>query len=104
MGNKLKEEERGEDKPAVTLPGTVEKIIPPIDPRKPETAQIAVDGAEELYQEIRVENTLHDKAGNPVSLKEGAQVEVTIEADPEQTTPRKQPEAKESRSANSAGK
>jgi predicted DNA-binding antitoxin AbrB/MazE fold protein len=39
---------------------------------------------------------LQDEAGNPVSLKEGAEVEVTIEAESEATTPKKQPEAKES--------
>lgn len=75
---------------AVTLPGTVEKIIPAIGPNEPEKAQIAVEGADELYQEIRVENTLQDETGNPVSLKEGAQVEVTIEAPPEATTPQEQ--------------
>jgi hypothetical protein len=30
-----------------------------------------VEGAEDLYREIRVENTLEDGAGNPVALKEG---------------------------------
>ena len=87
---------RAADKAVVTLPGTVEKIIPPIGPSEPEKAQIAVKGAEELYREILVENTLQDEAGNPVSLKEGAEVEVTIEAESEATTPKKQPEAKES--------
>ena len=76
-------------KPAVTLPGTVEKIIPPVDPSEPEKAQIAVEGADELYREIRVENTLQGEAGNPVSLKEGAKVEVTIAAEPEATKPKK---------------
>lgn len=76
------------DKPAVTLPGTVEKIIPPIQAGEPEKAQIAVDGAEELYKEIRVENTLQDGQGNEVALKEGAEVEVTIEAEPEATEPK----------------
>jgi len=74
------------DKIAVTLPGTVEKIIPPIAPAMPEKAQIHIDGAEELYQEIRIENTLQDEAGNTVALKKGAEVEVTIEATPEATT------------------
>ena len=75
------------EKAAITLPGTVEKIIPPIIPNDPEKAQIAVEGAEELYREIRVENTLRDEAGNPVKLKPGAEVEVTIEAHPDATTP-----------------
>jgi len=33
--------------------------------------------------EIRIENTLTDENGEPARLKEGAQVEVTVEADPE---------------------
>ena len=74
------------DKPSTTLPGTVEKIIKPIDPREPEKAQIAVEGAEELYREIRIDNTLKDEKGEEVAIKEGAQVEVTIEADKKDTT------------------
>jgi hypothetical protein len=31
---------------------------------------------------------LQDETGNPVSLKEGAEIEVTIEAEPEQRRPR----------------
>jgi hypothetical protein len=77
-------------KPSVTLPGTVEKIIPPAHPSQPEKAQIGVDGADELYREIRVENTLQDENGKPVALKPGAQVDVTIEADVSETKP-KQP-------------
>ena len=73
------------NKPSVTLPGVVEKVIPPVDPREPEKAQIAVEGAEDLYREIRVENALQDEEGKTVALKPGAKVEVTIEADPEAT-------------------
>jgi len=69
-------------KPSVTLPGTVEKIIPPPHPSQPEKAQIGVEGADDLYREIRVENTLHDENGKPVALKPGVKVDVTIEADP----------------------
>jgi hypothetical protein len=46
------------EKPSTTLSGTVEKIIKPVNPREPEKAQISVEGAERLYQEIRIENTL----------------------------------------------
>src|SRR5271154_7614141 len=80
------EERSMTDKASVTLPGTVEKIIPPIAPELPEKAQIRVDGAEHLYQEIRIENTLQDEAGNTVAVKKGAEVEVTIEAAPDATT------------------
>ena len=84
-----KDEDRPDEKATVTLPGTVEKIIPPITPNRPEKAQIAVEGAEDLYKEIRVENTLQDESGNEVALKKGAKVAVTIEAEPEATEPKK---------------
>jgi len=80
-----------EDKAAVTLPGTVEKIIPPIDPLEPEKAQIGVHGADDLYREIRVQNVLKDSNGQDVILKPGAEVDVTIEAAPRATQPRKLP-------------
>jgi hypothetical protein len=74
------------EKPSTTLPGTVEKVIKSPDPNVPEKAQITVEGAEDLYREIRIENVLTDEKGQIVSLKPGAPVEVTIEADPEDTT------------------
>jgi DNA-binding NarL/FixJ family response regulator len=73
----------------ITKPGTVEKIIKPPDPRDPEKAQINVHGAEPLYQEIRIDNTLTDENGTQVKLKEGATVEVHVEADKSATTPKK---------------
>jgi hypothetical protein len=75
------------DKPNVTLPGTVEKIIPAIG-NEPEKAQITVEGADDLYREVRIENTFQDADGKQVSLKEGAEVDVTIEADPKAAKPK----------------
>jgi hypothetical protein len=72
-----------------TKPGTVEKVVPPVNPRDPEKAQINIPDAEPLYQEIRIDNTLTDENGNEVKLKEGAEVEVHIEADKSATTPKK---------------
>jgi hypothetical protein len=89
MNEKIPEDKNSPEKATVTLPGTVEKIIPPITPALPEKAQIAIKGAEHLYREIRVENTFQDADGNEVSLKKGATVEVTIAADPESTAPKK---------------
>ena len=74
------------DKPSTTLPGTVQKIIKPIDPDAEDTAEISIEKAEDLYREIRVENTLKDEKGEEVALKEGAPVDVTIEADRKDTT------------------
>jgi hypothetical protein len=73
------------EKPSATLTGTVEKIIPSPYEGEPEKAQIAVEGADDLYKEIRVENTLVTEDGEEVRLKKGAQVEVKIEAQPEAT-------------------
>jgi hypothetical protein len=75
------------EKPSTTLPGTVEKIIKPISPDEPEKAQIAIHGADDLYREIRIENTLTDEKGERLSLKKGAHVEVTVEAPLEATIP-----------------
>jgi hypothetical protein len=74
-----------DEKPSATLTGTVEKVIKPPHPDLPEMAQVAVDQAEDLYREIRIENKLTDESGQAVALKPGATVEVTIEADPKDT-------------------
>ena len=57
-------------------------------PGIPEKAQIAVEGADDLYRELRIENKLTDKNGDEVRLKKGAEVDVTIEADKDATTPK----------------
>ena len=75
------------EKPNVTLPGRVEKIIESVGPTEPEKAQISVEGADTLYQEIRIENSLTDEDGRKVRLKKGAEVEVTVEAEKDATTP-----------------
>ena len=67
------------------LPGTVEKIIKPLLPSQPEKAQIDIEGADDLYREIRIENTLTDEHGEEVRLKHGAQVDINIEADTDAT-------------------
>lgn len=70
-------------KATATMPGKVEKVITPHPSSgEPEKAQIAVEGADHLYREIRVPNSLVDNHGHKVKLKEGAEVDVTIEADP----------------------
>ncbi len=75
------------EKPSTTLPAVVEKIIKSPSPNEPEKAQIAVEGADHLYRELRIENALIDENGDKVRLKQGAEVEVTIEAEPEATVP-----------------
>lgn len=97
MSDKSNDDNRDNEKAEVTLPGVVEKVIQPVHPSQPEKAQISVEGAEDLYREIRVENMLQDADGNPVKLKEGAEVEVTIAADPEATTAKDAPDSDETK-------
>ncbi|HZW80120.1 MAG TPA: hypothetical protein VFF50_06600 [Candidatus Deferrimicrobiaceae bacterium] len=77
------------EKPSVKLPGTVEKIIKPSEPGEPEKAQISIEAADDLYREIRIENSLTTKNGEEVGLKQGDEVDVTVEADKEATHPQK---------------
>lgn len=66
--------------------GRVQKIIRPLYPSQPEKAEISVEGADHLYREIRIDNAMEDENGKTVKLKEGAEVNVVIEADKTDTT------------------
>jgi uncharacterized protein YfaS (alpha-2-macroglobulin family) len=68
--------------PSTVLPGTVDKIIPSPRPRQPEKAQIAVNGPDRRYRDLRIENSLTDEHGDDVKLKKGAHVEVTVTSSP----------------------
>jgi hypothetical protein len=68
----------------------VEKIIESPHRDVPEKAEITVHGADDLYREIRIENTLTDENGRAVKLKEGAEVEVTVEAEVAATAPKRE--------------
>lgn len=72
-------------KPSTTVPGTVEKIIQPPDPKLPEKAEIVLHDGDPLYREIRIENKLKDETGEEVGLKPGAEVDVIVEADAKDT-------------------
>ena len=61
------------------LRGTVEKVIK--SNYSPEKAQISIHEAEDLCREIRVENELTDGGGAKASLKQGAAVDLIVEAD-----------------------
>jgi hypothetical protein len=63
---------------SVTLPGIVERVIESPHPAVPERAQIAVEGADDLYREIRIDSALKADDGQTVVLKEGDQVNVTV--------------------------
>ena len=75
-------------KPKTIKAGRVRKIIKPIHPSLPEKAEIEVHDADHLYREIRIDNELEDENGKKVKLKEHADVDVVIEADPKSTEPK----------------
>jgi uncharacterized protein YfaS (alpha-2-macroglobulin family) len=81
-------------KSSATRPGTVQKIVKSPYPGEPEKAEIVVEGADDLYRELRVENTLTDEKGKEVSLKQDAHVDVIVEAEPEATKPKPKAKAK----------
>jgi hypothetical protein len=66
--------------PNVVHPGIVQAIIKSTHASEPEKVQIAMDGADDLYREIRIKNTLKDENGHEVSLMPGATVRVIIKA------------------------
>ena len=66
-------------------PAKVQKIIRSPLPDEPEKAEISVEGADDLYKELRIENRLEDPQGGEVKLKEGAKVDVVVEADRDAT-------------------
>ena len=84
-------------KPRATKPGRVQKVIKRLHTDIPEKAEISVEGADDLYREIRIENTLEDEQGRELKLKEGAKVDVVVEADSDATvlkTAKQKPQAK----------
>jgi hypothetical protein len=76
------------NKRKTSKPGMVQKIIKSVHPSGPEKAEIAINGADELYREIRIENDLEDEKGKKFKLKQGADVDVTVEADVKATLPK----------------
>jgi predicted DNA-binding antitoxin AbrB/MazE fold protein len=83
MGKPEGDNNLGGERPAKKLPAVVQKVVKSVSPAEPEKVQIAVHGADDLYREIRVENTLEDATGEKVRLKQGAEVDVIIEAPPD---------------------
>jgi hypothetical protein len=63
------------------LRGTVDKVIKPTFPGQVEKAQIEVHDADHLYKELRIENVVTDENGKKAHLRQGAEVDVIVEAD-----------------------
>lgn len=65
---------------------TVQKVLKPAYSGEKEKAQLEIKEADDLYREIRVENTLTDETGKKSELEPGEEVDVVIEADTDADT------------------
>jgi len=68
---------------SVTLPGKVEEIV--LSSHGPEKVKIAVG---DLSQCLKIKNMLTDAEGKVTRLNPGDDVQITVEAPPESTTPK----------------
>lgn len=69
-----------------TLPAVVQRIVQSMHPDQSEKVEVLITEAEELFREIRIANRLTGPDGESVSLKQGIRVEVTLEAEMQDTT------------------
>lgn len=78
------------NRPWAAVPAVVTKVLArPFD--ESEKVEISILTADQLFREIRIENTLTSVDGQPVALKNGANVDVIIEADAEATVGKSKP-------------
>ena len=68
---------------AISLPGTLEKIITPTIPGDAEKVEISIQSGDDPSQRIRIANTLIDAQGDAAALKKGAVVNFVIRPDAE---------------------
>jgi len=61
------------------LEAVAKQVMKPVFPNQPERLEIFIPDAEDLFREIRIENTFFDGHGNPLALKEGAILDLTLE-------------------------
>ena len=66
-----------------TLHGSVKKVIRSRHPNDAEKVEIQIDEADDLYKEIRIENVVTDEKGKQDSLKQGEDVDIVVETEPD---------------------
>jgi hypothetical protein len=76
---------RQRTRPWKELSGSVQKIVKNVYANQTEIVEIGIDQAENLFREIRIDNAFTDVDGHTVALKEGAVVDVTVEANAKDT-------------------
>lgn len=66
------------------LHGSVKKVIRAALPNETEKAEIQIEEADVLYKEIRIENVVTDEDGKKDVLKQGEDVDIVVETDPDE--------------------
>ena len=74
------------NKPWKAVPAKVNKVVRPYSASEPDRVEIAVVEGEDLFREIRIENTFMDVDGTPMSLRTGTDLEVTFEVETKRAT------------------
>jgi hypothetical protein len=75
-------------RPWKKVSGTAQKFVRDVSRTRGENVEISIPDAEDLFREIRIDNTFTDIEGQPVALKQGAHVDITFEADAKDTVKR----------------
>jgi len=73
------------NRPSKSVPAVVKRIVKSTFGQEPEKVEISIPAADDLFREIRIENNFIDVDGATVTLTNGAQVEVTFEAETKDT-------------------
>jgi hypothetical protein len=55
------------------------QVIPPRYPHEVEKVEISISEAEDLFREVRFENSFRDAMGNELSIRAGAELDVRLE-------------------------
>ena len=74
------------NKPWKTVPAKVNKVVKPYTAGEPDRVEIGVVEGEDLFREIRIENSFMDVDGTPMSLQTGTELELTFEAETKRAT------------------
>jgi hypothetical protein len=70
------------NKPWTTVSAVVQKTVKAVLAGEPDKVQIAIAEGDDLFREIRIENKFTDVDGVSVPLETGAELTVTLEAEP----------------------
>lgn len=62
------------------MPAFARKLIPSVDGRGIEKVEVTILEADDLFREIRVENSFVDRLGNALAVQAGAQIYVRLES------------------------